>query len=149
MNRSIDWGWYIDGPPPSLDAVNLINSLLETNPEDRLGSRGAKEIKEQPVFHDIEWTKLCESQLVNVPRTENIEDTSYFDSRGLTLKDLEQELLEVSKAQSAQSALGLELSPGRPSHRRTRSGSPHRGSPGIVGFDDFNFKNPDHLRQQK
>ena len=109
---------------------------MSTNPETRLGFKGASEVKAHPVFRGLEWANLLEFEPTFIPRTDSAEDTAYFDSRGLTLKDLEVELLE-------------KVSPGpeTPSPRsilRKTSCSPKQGD-----FDDFSFKNADHLREQK
>lgn len=44
----------------SKDAKNLLVSLLNKNPNKRLGAgiRDAKEVKEHPFFKDINWEKV-------------------------------------------------------------------------------------------
>ena len=39
----------------SEDVKNLIQSLLEKNPEKRLGTKDENEIKKHPWFYDLNW----------------------------------------------------------------------------------------------
>lgn len=41
-------------------AKDLLTKLLDRNPEKRLGSQGASEIKAHPFFHSIDWRKLLQ-----------------------------------------------------------------------------------------
>jgi len=45
------------------DARNLITRLLSREPESRLGSNGAEEIKKHPFFKSIDWKKLLAKQI--------------------------------------------------------------------------------------
>ena len=40
------------------DAVDLMSKLLEKDPAERLGSRGAEEIKGHPFFSKIDWKAM-------------------------------------------------------------------------------------------
>ncbi|KAL7584512.1 hypothetical protein Lser_V15G43848 [Lactuca serriola] len=42
----------------SPDAQNLIDQLLTEDPNQRLGARGATEVKQHPYFRDIKWDTL-------------------------------------------------------------------------------------------
>jgi len=59
------------------DAKNLIKGLLNLNPHCRLGRGGGSEVKDQPYFNKIEWSKLYEHSLF-VPKVKSDDDTSYF-----------------------------------------------------------------------
>ena len=134
--------WETEDNPPSPAVHDLMNRLMTTNPETRLGSKGVTEIKEHPVFRIIDWDNLQDSASEFIPQTEDPEDTAYFDSRGLTLKDLEKELLETQKTPVG---LGIESSPHTPTHVRSH----RRAKSGNVEFEDFTFKHANHLREQK
>ncbi|PQE18134.1 Serine threonine- kinase gad8 protein [Rutstroemia sp. NJR-2017a BBW] len=47
----------ISSPPTAQD---LLTKLLKRNPEQRLGTNGASEIKNHPFFHGIDWHKLLQ-----------------------------------------------------------------------------------------
>jgi serine/threonine protein kinase len=47
----------------SLDAQDLIKSLLETSPDKRLGSNGVSEIKQHPFFKGINWMDIYTKQV--------------------------------------------------------------------------------------
>lgn len=47
----------------SSDARNLITRLLNREPEERLGSEGAEEIKKHPFFKSIDFKKLLAKQI--------------------------------------------------------------------------------------
>lgn len=52
---------HFPGPeivPPA--AKDLLIKLLDRDPEQRLGARGAAEIKAHPFFHSIDWRKLLQ-----------------------------------------------------------------------------------------
>lgn len=52
---------HFPGPeivPPA--AKDLLTHLLDRRPEQRLGAKGASEIKAHPFFHSIDWRKLLE-----------------------------------------------------------------------------------------
>jgi serine/threonine-protein kinase RIM15 len=83
----------------SEEARDLINNLIQLNPQDRLGANaeekypsGAAEIQAHPWFADINWTTLLEDAAQFVPNPENPEDTEYFDARGATLQTFPEEM---------------------------------------------------------
>ena len=58
---------------------NLLQGLLEQNPNMRLGSKGIQEIKDHPFFESIDWKALSELR-VGVPyKPQNAEDCAFFD----------------------------------------------------------------------
>ncbi|CAI5742920.1 unnamed protein product [Hyaloperonospora brassicae] len=65
----------------SFEAVDLIDKLLDSNPETRMGWEG---IKEHPFFEGINWDTILESVPPFVPTLEGPTDTSYFNNRNLT-----------------------------------------------------------------
>lgn len=80
VNDDIEWpdsdDWSI-----APDAKNLITSLLQQNPRDRLGISGAHEIKEHEYFTAVDWNSLLRQKAEFVPQLSNDDDTSYFDSK--------------------------------------------------------------------
>ncbi|KAK8791031.1 hypothetical protein WA158_005662 [Blastocystis sp. Blastoise] len=67
----------------SPEAYNLIDGLLDLNPDTRLGSKGTYEIKEHPFFLGVDWDALS-NELTDacfVPEVTDKTDTSYFISR--------------------------------------------------------------------
>jgi serine/threonine protein kinase len=79
LNRNIPWP-----PVPeemSFDAEDLIDRLLTEDPNQRLGARGATEVKQHPFFRDINWDTLARQKAAFVPASESALDTSYFTSR--------------------------------------------------------------------
>lgn len=79
-DAKIDWpadeDWPID-----IEAKNIISSLLQQDPQERLGSQGPQEVKDHPYLTGIEWNSLLRYKAEFIPQLENDEDTSYFDSR--------------------------------------------------------------------
>ncbi|PVU89187.1 hypothetical protein BB559_005204 [Furculomyces boomerangus] len=79
-----------DEPEPSYPSISpeardFILRLLERDPEKRLGTKGADEVKNHPFFKQINWSNLLTQQPAFVPAVEDIEDTDYFDSRGASI----------------------------------------------------------------
>ncbi|KAL4330413.1 hypothetical protein AHAS_Ahas13G0397600 [Arachis hypogaea] len=55
--------------------------LFTEDPNQRLGARGASEVKEHVFFKDINWDTLARQKAAFVPASESALDTSYFTSR--------------------------------------------------------------------
>ncbi|KAG8379526.1 hypothetical protein BUALT_Bualt07G0098200 [Buddleja alternifolia] len=79
LNRKIPWPEVPD--EMSLEAHDLIDRLLTEDPNQRLGSGGASEVKQHPFFRDINWDTLARQKAAFVPASEGATDTSYFTSR--------------------------------------------------------------------
>ncbi|TKR62293.1 hypothetical protein L596_026275 [Steinernema carpocapsae] len=64
------------------EAENMIRSLLEKNPLERLGTTfGAQELMTHNFFDGLDFNSLLRQKAEFVPNLENDEDTSYFDTR--------------------------------------------------------------------
>lgn len=63
------------------DAKDLIASLLQHNPINRLGSSGAAEVKDHIFFYGLDWDNLLRKKAEFVPNLDDDEDTSYFDRK--------------------------------------------------------------------
>ncbi|KAK9931155.1 hypothetical protein M0R45_018448 [Rubus argutus] len=64
--------WKLNSPP---EAKDLIGKLL-CNVDQRLGTKGADEIKAHPWFKGIEWDKLYQIKAAFIPETDNQIETS-------------------------------------------------------------------------
>lgn len=68
----------------SAEVRSLIVGLLTPDPDQRLGAKGAEEVKAHPFFRNINWQSLVRrerSQAPFVPQLEHLYDTSYFKER--------------------------------------------------------------------
>ncbi|GAB4850525.1 Probable serine/threonine protein kinase ireh1 [Ancistrocladus abbreviatus] len=79
LNRNIPWPRVPEEMSP--EAQDLIDKLLTEDPTQRLGARGASEVKQHPFFRDINWDTLARQKAAFVPASESAFDTSYFTSR--------------------------------------------------------------------
>ncbi|CAM6095426.1 unnamed protein product [Calypogeia fissa] len=79
LNRNIPWPQVPDYM--SYEAQDLIDKLLREDPNERLGAKGAKEVKAHPFFKDINWDTLARQKAAFVPSPDTAHDTSYFTSR--------------------------------------------------------------------
>lgn len=65
----------------SFEAQDLIDKLLTEDPNQRLGAKGASEVKQHVFFKDINWDTLARQKAAFVPSSDSALDTSYFTSR--------------------------------------------------------------------
>nr|CAB3263655.1 microtubule-associated serine/threonine-protein kinase 3 [Phallusia mammillata] len=65
----------------SQEAVDIVTLLLDRDPQVRLGSRGALEVKQHKYFESMDWANLLRQKAQFIPQLDNEEDTSYFDTR--------------------------------------------------------------------
>ncbi|KAK4781971.1 hypothetical protein SAY86_016073 [Trapa natans] len=79
LNRNIPWPLVPEEMSP--EAQDLIHRLLTEDPNQRLGARGAWEVKQHMFFKDINWDTLARQKAAFVPSSESALDTSYFTSR--------------------------------------------------------------------
>ncbi|KAL3697486.1 hypothetical protein R1sor_011562 [Riccia sorocarpa] len=79
LNRKIPWPHVPE--EMSDEAQDLIDRLLTEDPNERLGARGAAEVKAHPFFKDIEWDTLARQKAAFVPSPDTAHDTSYFITR--------------------------------------------------------------------
>jgi hypothetical protein len=56
--------------------------LLTLDPNERLGSGGAEEVKAHAFFAGIDWDKVTASEAAFIPQVTDPESTDYFDPRG-------------------------------------------------------------------
>ena len=84
-NLVIEWPTEEDEeqPPPPI-AQNLVENLLQHEPQQRLGSaslNGVAGVKEHEFFATINWERLLRQKAQFVPELSGEDDTSYFDSK--------------------------------------------------------------------
>eukprot|EP00727_Mastigamoeba_balamuthi_P005116 m51a1_g14602 putative protein kinase (676) ;mRNA; f:1189235-1192183 len=76
INKKVEW------PLPITDeAKSLIQQLLETEPEARLGHRGAEEVKAHAFFASTNWSSLRGEKAPFSPMLRCEDDTSFFEAR--------------------------------------------------------------------
>ncbi|GJP46540.1 hypothetical protein CLOM_g5814, partial [Closterium sp. NIES-68] len=80
LNRDIPWPEVPE--EMSYEAMDLIDRLLHPEPSQRLGARGAEEVKAHPFFANIRWETLAQEQAAFVPSPDSPHDTGYFLTRG-------------------------------------------------------------------
>ncbi|CAN6478657.1 unnamed protein product [Victoria cruziana] len=79
LNRNIPWPHIPE--EMSHEAQDLIDRLLTEDPGQRLGAKGAEEVKQHVFFKDINWDTLARQKAAFVPASDGAFDTSYFTSR--------------------------------------------------------------------
>uniref|UniRef100_A0A7I4FUW0 non-specific serine/threonine protein kinase n=1 Tax=Physcomitrium patens TaxID=3218 RepID=A0A7I4FUW0_PHYPA len=79
LNRHIPWPAVPEYM--SHEAQDLIDKLLTEDPNERLGAKGAAEVKAHPFFKDINWDTLARQKAAFIPSPDGAHDTSYFASR--------------------------------------------------------------------
>ncbi|TIB00251.1 hypothetical protein E3P94_01827 [Wallemia ichthyophaga] len=102
LSRRISW--HEDDPDyqVSPDARDLMERLLCSDPQKRLGANGAWEVKSHPFFADIDWEKLMTMEAAFIPDATNPEDTDYFDPRGALNDDFSAQIEALNKAADQQ-----------------------------------------------
>lgn len=80
ISRRINW--HDDEIELPMEARDLMDRLICTNPALRLGARGADEVKQHAFFAGIDWESLTSGPALFVPDGTDPESTDYFDPRG-------------------------------------------------------------------
>ncbi len=89
LSRRIDW--EEDSVEVSPEARDLMESLMCTDPKRRLGSGGQEEIKNHAFFHGLDWDNVTAEPGPFVPQVTDPESTDYFDLRGASHQDFDDE----------------------------------------------------------
>ncbi|KAL5149156.1 Serine/threonine-protein kinase CBK1 [Glycine soja] len=79
--KIVNWKTYLKFPEEarlSPEAKDLISKLL-CNVNQRLGSKGADEIKAHPFFKGVEWDKLYQMEAAFIPEVNDELDTQNFE----------------------------------------------------------------------
>jgi CheY-like chemotaxis protein len=76
--RRIKWDDDVCSP----EAREIMERLMCTEVEMRLGARGALEVKQMKWLSGTYWDNLMSQKVHFIPTVKDIEDTDYFDNRG-------------------------------------------------------------------
>mmetsp|Transcript_10807 Transcript_10807/g.27205 ORF Transcript_10807/g.27205 Transcript_10807/m.27205 type:complete len:493 (+) Transcript_10807:1528-3006(+) len=126
----------------SPECRDLISKLLVRNPEERLGSRGATDIKLHPWFKSIDWSSLTHQKAAGtapfIPEFENELDTSYFCAKPVSQHSLANDIFTENSTRLSEGSDDCSASPiknradSRRESRRSNLGRSHskRHSPG-------------------
>ncbi|XP_024969374.1 probable serine/threonine protein kinase IREH1 isoform X3 [Cynara cardunculus var. scolymus] len=148
LNRNIPWPAVPDEMSP--EAQDLIDQLLTEDPNQRLGARGATEVKQHQFFRDINWDTLARQKAAFVPSSESALDTSYFTSR-YTWNTSEEHGYPASETEDSSDNGSMSGCSSCPSHHHDEVvdeyGPAELGSPSGVNysFSNFSFKNLSQL----
>ncbi|KAJ9104359.1 hypothetical protein QFC19_004001 [Naganishia cerealis] len=136
--------WYEDQIEVSPEARDLMERLMCTDPQRRLGAQGAEEVKRHAFFADIDWTTIATIEANFVPNVTDPESTDYFDARGA----LPQVFTEDDEDTNPIAAAVQTMSPTGLGRMNTLS------APGEIGpststedFGSFHYKNVHVLKE--
>lgn len=76
LNRKIPWPRVPE--EMSYEAYDLIDKLLTEDPNQRLGARGAPEVKQHEFFKNINWDTLARQKAAFIPASDDALDTCYL-----------------------------------------------------------------------
>ncbi|CEP64937.1 protein kinase RIM15 LALA0_S15e00760g [Lachancea lanzarotensis] len=117
----------------SPEAKDLIQKLLVTNPDERLGANDVKDIFQHPYFKDVKWECLYEETGSFVPDVAHPESTDYFDLRGAQLEDFSESDSEEQKIPELMTGEVERAQKRTSSERSSQSGTPvHKLTVGSV-----------------
>ncbi|KAK6921270.1 Protein kinase domain [Dillenia turbinata] len=149
LNRNIPWPHVPE--EMSLEAQDLIDKLLTEDPYQRLGARGASEVKQHVFFKDINWDTLARQKAAFVPSSESAFDTSYFTSR-FSWNTADDHPYGASDFEGSSDSGILSDSSSCPSNRQDELGDEcgglaefESGSSVNYSFSNFSFKNLSQL----
>ena len=80
--KVLNWKKFLKIPSKikiSDEAEDLICKLIN-NPKDRLGLKGAEEIKKHPFFRGVDWDNIRNIKAPFIPKLRSEYDTSYFEN---------------------------------------------------------------------
>lgn len=136
--------WHEDLVEISPEAQDLMNRLMCSDPKQRLGSRGAAEVKCHAFFAGINWDTITTDEASFVPDVTDPESTDYFDSRGAVAQVFHDEDGAARPSTQLRKTVDEATDPAIAS-----DDSPHTESDDRIvdDFGTFNFKNLPVLKQ--
>ncbi|KAL1202711.1 putative serine/threonine protein kinase IREH1 [Cardamine amara subsp. amara] len=150
LNRKIPWPHVPE--QMSAEAYDIIDRFLTEDPHQRLGARGAAEVKQHIFFKDINWDTLARQKAAFVPASESAIDTSYFRSRYSWNTSDEQffpsgEVEDYSDADSLSGSSGCLSNHHEEGEAEESEGHAEyeSGVPVDYSFSNFSFKNLSQL----
>nr|XP_043629692.1 probable serine/threonine protein kinase IREH1 [Erigeron canadensis] len=148
LNRNIPWPAVPEEMSP--EAQDLIDQFLTEDPNQRLGARGATEVKQHPYFRDINWDTLARQKAAFIPSSESALDTSYFTSR-YTWSNSEQ-VYAASETENSSDDGSMSGSSSCVSHHNDEGADEFEGLTELdsgyavnYSFSNFSFKNLSQL----
>ncbi|KAK9768824.1 rim15, signal transduction response regulator [Basidiobolus ranarum] len=141
LSRNIDW--HEDQVQVSPEARDLMEQLMCTNAENRLGANGVEEVKNHPFFAGIEWDTLLTERPAFIPQPDSIEDTDYFDGRGASMAHFDAgehpELSTEAEPEIDRSSIQSNSKSNSESHSLPSENN--AAEPNTVDFGNFSYKN--------
>lgn len=139
--------WHENWIDFSKDAIDFMKRLLTLDPSERLGTKGAEEVKAHPFLADINWDKVTASEAAFIPQVTDPESTDYFDPRGAVPQIIhDEELISLTHQTGRDSPLSNSSMP-PPSAPVPISGREALSTGGSNDFGSFSFKNLPILKQ--
>ncbi|XP_077241096.1 putative serine/threonine protein kinase IREH1 [Tasmannia lanceolata] len=148
LNRKIPWPRVLEEMSPK--AMDLIDKLLTEDPSQRLGARGASEVKQHVFFKDINWDTLARQKAAFVPASDSALDTSYFTSR-YSWNPSDNQVYAVSEFEDSSESNSMSRSSSYKSNRQEELGDEYAGlnefesGSSAYTFSNFSFKNLSQL----
>ncbi|EMG47339.1 hypothetical protein G210_2347 [Candida maltosa Xu316] len=136
LNCAIQWP---DSDEDLSLVIDLIKKLLVLDPLERLGSKGADEVKSHPFFENIDWDTLFETEPPFIPDS----DVNYHEERGVTLLPTDDDNIPTkdSASQTRTSSTGSITGSGKRERRGSRLVDPSE-------FGSFQYRNLSILEKQ-
>lgn len=139
--------WHEEWVEFSQEARDFMKALMTIDPNERLGSGGAEEVKAHPFFAGIDWEKVTTTEAAFIPQLSDPESTDYFDPRGAIPT-----LFHDDDQVAVQTQMGLDSPTGGsnmppPSMPMPIAGRESPLSGGSDDFGSFSFKNLPVLKQ--
>ncbi|KAF8165464.1 hypothetical protein B0H34DRAFT_689303 [Crassisporium funariophilum] len=139
--------WHEEWIEFSQEARDFMKELMTLDPNERLGSGGADEVKAHPFFAGIDWEKVTTTEAAFIPQVSDPESTDYFDPRGAIpqlFHDDDQVALQNASGHGSPVAGSSMPPPSMPMPIAGREGPLSGGSD---DFGSFSFKNLPVLKQ--
>lgn len=141
--------WHEEWVEFSDEARDFMRRLMTLDPSQRLGARGAEEVKAHPFLESIEWDKVTTNEAAFIPLVTDPESTDYFDPRG-AIPQLFHDDDQIEVDQSALNSPVVDSSmppPAVPQGVPIPNSREPIGTPGSDDFGSFSFKNLPVLKQ--
>ncbi|KAJ3411713.1 hypothetical protein HDV05_001823 [Chytridiales sp. JEL 0842] len=151
LTRNINW--HEDDVEISKEARDLMEKLMCSSIENRLGYRGADEVKKHPWFADVDWDALDTAHASFVPKPASAEDTDYFDDRGaanqkLSDSDLKEQVSPSNHDDDSPSKSTTSETSSKPSSTSKATPSEPFKDEAAADFGEFVYKNLSALEKE-
>ncbi|KAF5333261.1 hypothetical protein D9611_002188 [Ephemerocybe angulata] len=136
--------WHEEWVDYSPEARDFMQALMTIDPNDRLGVKGAEEVKAHPFFDGIDWDKITTTEAAFIPQVSDPESTDYFDPRGAIPQLFQDDDDFVAVTSRTDSPANV---PTSPPHSQPVPIKEPPNSGGSDDFGSFSFKNLPVLKQ--